>query len=155
MLKVASTGFLFAQQTIAKYSMLFIPPAIHRFLVVGAHASIDTRAIFRFEQTHGLAHRLSNMIKKSLVNYEPNLSRTMAAVKYQSGQPKSCQSTKQSVLIPMKEFVESTKRCFCTSGLKTNFCRKEGRQRLYEFLTKTGILGMVEAADYKKTDLVF
>lgn len=54
----------------------------------------------------------------------------------------------------MNEILKFTERHSCSTGLRICFSKKEVHHRVSRFFTKTGILGMLEAADYKQIDLL-
>lgn len=54
----------------------------------------------------------------------------------------------------MNESKQSTKRNSFPCRLRIGFCNTEKRQKAFGFLTKTGVLEMLEEADYKHAGLV-
>lgn len=88
LLKEANKGSLLPQQTIAEYSMHFIPPVSLQFQLLGVHPSVSIYAIFRFKLMHRFVLELSKMLKECLVNSLSDSNRTTVAINYRPVQAK-------------------------------------------------------------------
>ena len=135
-------------------SMLPIPPVFYEFPMVGLTPAVDIYAIFTFEPLHALSLGISRMLKECASRMLSDSSRFSSSLLTGNGDKRPFNTIRRTVLRAMNCFLSDVDRSSPGFNLRVDFSRRCSGGTLSGLFTETGLVGMLEGADFNSVDMV-
>lgn len=134
--------------------MLPLRPVGISWTMATVHPTLDVYRIFRGEPIHDVSHGIALLIEDCLVNMLRDEHQTTSALETWKAETGTFESVPKTVLLACSEFIRDVEHLFVRNWLHVDFAKGNSLDMLSEFFNETGIVGILEAKDYDKIDLV-
>ena len=154
LLKKVNLGCNESAEKLKDLSMNEIPPVLFDFPFRELHPCLDTYAIFTVEPMHVLWIGLARTLKECIVNKLCDTLKKSSSICTTKGESRTYSSIKKSVLRMLNDFLAKVQKMSVGYGIVVDFSKGKHEGRLSGLFSDNGLIGMLEASDYKDIENV-